>query len=264
MQSVAVILGSAYGSEVPWLPDLEKTGIDTPWGNQTLYKLAGTNRPAWALFRHGVPHTLLPNQINYRAQAWALKSVGCGALLTTSSVGVLDGNLPLFEPLLLTDMLMPENRLPDGSVCTMFERPAKEQGHLVLSGGLFSAELNRQINTFGGGTMTNEVSDVVFAYAGGPRSKTPAENRMWARMGAHVNSMTLAPEVVLANELEIPCAGLVVGHKYSVPDIDNPPSAGDVTESLNQSRRRTETIILNFLREGRPVAFENHVYRFDR
>ena len=51
---------------------------------------------------------------------------------------------------------------------------------------------------------------VVFGYAPGPRTKTAAENAMWARLGADVASMTLAPEIVLANELEIPCAALVV------------------------------------------------------
>ena len=40
-------------------------------------------------------------------------------------------------------------------------------------------------------------------------------------MGADVNSMTLAPEVILASELLIPCSGLVVGHKYSENSAEN-------------------------------------------
>ena len=74
--------------------------------------------------------------------------------------------------------------------------------------------------------------------------------------------MTLAPEVVLANELEIPCAGVVVGHKYSVPGIDN-PDAASVADSLVRAREATERLVVGFLRHGEPVPFANHVFRFD-
>jgi 5'-methylthioadenosine phosphorylase len=96
---------------------------------------------------------------------------------------------------------------------------------------------------------------------GGPRTKTPAENRLWARLGAQVNSMTLGPEVVLANELEIPCAGLVVGHKYSVPEIDNPAEEG-IAESLDRAREATWRLVHALLHDGRAPDFGNHIYRF--
>ncbi len=137
-----------------------------------------------------------------------------------------------------------------------------DHGHLVLSEGLFSAALKSQVSELGQGLVNSQFEEVVFAYAGGPRGKTTAENRMWSKLGAQVNSMTLAPEVVLANELEIPCAGLVAGHKYSVPGRDNPKLRQDVTASLEQCRNSMETVILNFLRGGEPVPFANHIYRF--
>ena len=238
--------------------------IDTEWGPQTLYETESSEgRPVYVLLRHGAERRLLPNQINYRAQARALKLVDCGALLINSSVGVLDPDLPLFEPMLLTDLIMPENRLPDGSACTMFDSPDpdEEQGHLVLEEGLFSRSLTGQVYELEPGAIRNPDREIVFVYAGGPRSKTAAENRMWAQLGGQVNSMTVAPEVILANELEIPVAGLVVGHKYSVPGIDNPPHA-DITESLEQARAATERILLKFLENGTPVPFGNYIYRY--
>lgn len=262
MQSLAVILGSAFEHSIPAKLDMKKITVDTPWGKQELFKSNGENsRTAYALLRHGMPHHLLPNQINYRAQAWALDAVNCGALVINSSVGVLDPDLPLYTPMVLTDLLMPENRLPDGSTCTMFEKPSEEQGHLILNEGLFSNELSRQLYRINPDAIHNPESGVVFVYAGGPRSKTPAENRMWARLGGQVNSMTLAPEVVLANELQIPVVGLVVGHKYSVPDIDNPGELG-IRHSLEQAREATEVILTHFLQQGKPVPFGNHLYRY--
>lgn len=261
MKSIAVILGSAFSKEALEEYQFSEVSISTPFGDQVLYKAEGLERPAYLLFRHGLPHSLLPNQINYRAQASALKQVDCGALLVTSSVGVMDRELPLYQPMLADDLIMLDNRLPDGSTCTLFEAPSPDHAHLVLNEGLFSKALRQQLQRISGDLIADTSKEVIFAYVGGPRGKTAAENRMWITAGANVNSMTLAPEVVLANELEIPCAGLVIGHKYSVPGYSNPEEEG-VTASLDRSREATRQIVLGFMEKGEPVAFGNHLYRF--
>jgi len=263
MSSVGVILGSAFHTLAPEKVGFEAIEVATPWGNQEVFRFRRRDGDeAFAIFRHGVPHTLLPNQINYRAQAWALRELGCGALLVTSSVGVLDPELPLYEPMLVTDLLMTENRLPDGSTCTVFTGPRPGQGHLVLGEGLFSRALGRQIQELAPNLVRGMDEELVFVYSGGPRGKTPAENRFWAEQGGQVNSMTLGPEVVLANELEIPSAAMVVGHKYSVPRRDN-PEGDTLGQTLESARQATQQIVLAFLEKGRPVRFGNSLFRFD-
>lgn len=260
--SIAVIVGSAFDESFVDKMNLTPKTIHTDWGEIVLYRCdLNTKHPAWVLPRHGFPHRLLPNQINYRAQAAALRQVGCGALLINSSVGVMDADLPIYKPMLVTDLMMPENRLPDGSTCTMFPEPNENQGHLLIKEGLFSTTLSHQILERHREKMYDPGGDIVFVYAGGPRGKTPAENRMWAQLGGQVNSMTLAPEVVLANELEIPCAAVVVGHKYSVPGIENPKEE-KIAATLEQSGQATEKIIKDFIQMGSPVPFANQVYRF--
>ena len=261
-QAVAAILGSAFQGALPEHLNLRPVEVETAWGRQTLHRMTSADRPAYVLFRHGLPHRLLPNQINYRAQAAALEEVDCGALLVTSSVGVLDAEVPIYQPLLVEDLIMLENRLPDGQACTMFDEPSADHGHLVLHDGLFSTDLSKQIRTLAADEGASVAADVIFAYVGGPRGKTAAENRLWPQLGAQVNSMTLAPEVVLANELEIPCAGLVVGHKYSVPTADVPEGAA-MGDTLDRSRTEQERIVTRFLRDGAPVPFGNQIYRFD-
>jgi len=180
-------------------------------------------------------------------------------------VGVLDPDVPINRPLLVEDLLMLENRLPDGSACTMFTDPEgvrDEHGHLVLDDSLFATELTEQVRDLAGKVRASVAGEVTFAYVQGPRSKTAAENRALPRLGAQVNSMTLGPEVVLANELEIPCAGLVVGHKYSIADRD-PPEQEALSATLDRSREEQERIVTAFLREAEAVAFPNSIYRFD-
>ncbi|MEF8816467.1 MAG: 5'-methylthioadenosine phosphorylase [Salinibacter sp.] len=261
MPAVAAILGSAFSDSLPGQLDLDPEEVDTEWGTQTLYRFPDADRPAYVLFRHDLPHQLLPNQINYRAQAAALKSVGCEGLLVTSSVGVVDPDVPINRPLLVEDLLMLENRLPDGSACTMFAEPADDHGHLVLDDSLFATRLAEQVRGLAEEVRAPIADTVTFAYVQGPRSKTAAENRALPRLGGQVNSMTLGPEVVLANELEIPCAGLVVGHKYSIPDRD-PPEEDALSATLDRSREAQERIVTAFLRRAEPVDFPNTIYRF--
>jgi len=262
MSPIAAILGSAFANSIPDAWNLTPVTVDTPHGRHTLHRVDGIDRPAYVSFRHGLPHRFLPNQINYRAQAAALKQVGCEALLVTSSVGVLDADVPINRPLLVHDLIMLDNRLPDGSACTMFTEPAADHGHLVLNDGMFSPALNNQMRSLARDVDAPIADAVVFAYVQGPRSKTPAENRLWPRLGAQVNSMTLGPEVVLANELEIPCAGLVVGHKYSIPDRE-PPKQDALADTLDRSRNEQQDIVSTFLRNGTSVPFGNTLYRFD-
>lgn len=262
MEAVAVILGSAFSNSLPGQLELEPEDVETEWGSHTLHRVTSVDRPAYVLFRHGLPHRLLPNQINYRAQAAALRAINCKALLVTSSVGVLDADVPLYRPLLVSDLIMLDNRLPDGSACTMFTEPSSTHGHLVFNDGPFASDLTKQVRALAAKVRATIADEVVFAYVQGPRSKTAAENRVWPQLGAQVNSMTLGPEVVLANELEIPCAGLVVGHKYSIPDRDS-PGRDALTSTLDQSRQKQERIVTTFLEEAEPVSFPNSIYRFE-
>jgi purine nucleoside phosphorylase len=257
--SLVVILGSAHDR-----PQLAGQPLDGPetattaHGEVALFRYPRADRPAWVLFRHGLPHRRLPNQVPYRAHAAALREVRCGALLATSSVGILDESLPLDTPLLLSDMLMLENRLPDGSACTMFQEPTAGQGHLVVDDGLFSSALSDQIAAL----LPHEPRRALFAYVGGPRTKTPAENALLRRLGAQVNSMSVGPEVVLANELEIPTAGLVAGHKRSGgagPALDRAALA----DTLVRAGGALEQAAARWLEHGSPVPFANQVYRYE-
>jgi len=76
-----------------------------------------------------------------------------------------------------------------------------------------------------------------------------------------VNSMTLAPEVILANELGISPAAVVVGHKYSLGE-GGTARRDELRDSLDESRRATRDLVRDFLTRGCPVSFKNSVYRF--
>ena len=207
------------------------------------------------LFRHGLPHRYLPHQIPWRAHAAALRSLQVRALLLTSSVGVLAADVPLYEPHLAGDLLMPDNRLPDGTMCTMWPEPHPRQAHLVVNRGLFDPGLGDWLAQRCGLPERR----LLFGYVAGPRTKTAAENRLLAALGVEVNSMSVGPEVVLANELEIPTIALLTGHKASG---GGGPSAEQVSRSLERSAEVHLAAIHRFLEAAPTLAFGNVLYRF--
>ncbi|MGE0397058.1 MAG: 5'-methylthioadenosine phosphorylase [Kofleriaceae bacterium] len=257
---IGLILGSAYHDAQPLGLELTREEVGTPYGEVTLHRVVG--HAAVVIFRHGLPHRWLPHQIPYRAQATALARAGVTSLVVTSSVGILDPNIPLHEPLLIDDLVMLENQLPDGSTCTLFEAPTRDHGHLVLDEGICAPSLGAQIEALASTADCPIAGRVVFGYARGPRTKTAAENRAWRVLGAHVNSMSVGPELVLANELGIPTAGLVIGHKYSVPGVAIEPGEG-LARSLDRGRARFDRLLRLLVEQLRPVAFGNRLYRFD-
>lgn len=252
--SACVILGSAFAGDVG-LARLEPVKVRTRHGDAVMHRDPATG--GYVVYRHGSPHQWLPHQIPYRALVAAIAEVGCTALLVTTSAGVLVPDVPLFVPHLIDDLIMMDNRLPDGSACTMFPEPQAGQGHLVVSEGLFRRPLSDWLRS----RFSLPQRALTFLYVPGPRTKTAAENRYAATLGAEVNSMTLAPEVVLANELEIPVAGLAVGHKYSLPEHD-PDASMTIAESLVACRSVVVDIAKVFLESAPSVGFGNHIHRF--
>lgn len=260
--TVAAILGSAFQTPTLQGVTLRPREVETPWGPALVHEVP--EHDAFVLFRHGVPHQYLPHQLNTRAHISALAQLEVGGLLLTSSVGVLDATLPLFTPLVVGDLLMPENRLPNGELCTFFKEPSPRQGHLVLDEGLFNRALTADLRTIAaesGHALFD--GEVVFAFSPGPRTKTRAENALWAQLGAQVNSMSLGPEVVLANEAEMAVAALVVGHKTSLSTPSEQALDRDaLARSLVSAREGLEALVWHWLCAAKPRPFANRLYRF--
>jgi 5'-methylthioadenosine phosphorylase len=251
----AVILGSAFEQPVLGGVTLQAVPVDTPWGWVILHRCG----PGLVLLRHGEGRRYLAHQIPYRAHASALARMGCDRLLVTSSAGLLDPGLPLDRPLLVDDLYMPDNRLPDGSACTMFPSADPQQAHLVLEQGLFSPGLSRRVEQLLDGLGFSPGPRVSFGYVPGPRTKTALENRALRQLGVQANSMTLGPEVVLANELGISTAGLVIGHKHSGAAA----SQAGLGDSFQGARECLERLVPSFLGDSAPAPpFGNRLFRF--
>ena len=198
--TIAVIGGSGLYSLFD--PNLSETRrIETPYGptEVTIGELA--ERPAAFLTRHGVDHSVAPHLINYRANIWALKSLGVQVILSSSAVGGVTAD---YAPgsLVLTDQFIdrtsgrPDTFFDEGSVQHLAAAdPFAPVLHEIAKNALRAA-----------GETVHESGTVVVIQ--GPRFSTRAESLWFAASGAHTVNMTMYPEVVLAAELNIDTVNL--------------------------------------------------------
>lgn len=229
---IAVIGGSGlYSLFDP--AESERLRIETPYGPAavTVGTLAG--RTVAFLTRHGVDHSVPPHLINFRANIWALASLGVTAIVSSAAVG---GVSPDYAPgtLVLTDQYIDRTH---GRADTFFDGTGSVQhlgsadpfdpALLAVASDALDADVRR------GGTV------VVIQ---GPRFSTRAESLWFRAAGAHTVNMTLYPEVPLAAELNIGTVNL----SY-VTDSD----AG-VADDEKQGEPLTADLVFSRLKEAQP------------
>lgn len=190
---IAVIGGSGLYSLFE--PDAsEERRIETPYGlaRVTIGELGG--RSVAFLTRHGAAHSVAPHRINYRANIWALASLGVTAIVSSSAVGGLD---PDYAPgtLVLTDQYIDRTH---GRADTFFDLGSVQ--HLASADPFDPALHTIAAEALRGRDVRTAGTVVVIQ---GPRFSTRAESLWFRAAGAHTVGMTLYPEVPLAAELNI-------------------------------------------------------------
>jgi len=232
--AIAVIGGS--GLYTLFDPDLSTAHrVHTPYGHVdlTLGELAG--RDVAFITRHGADHSSPPHLINYRANIWALASIGVTAILSSSAVGGIAADYPP-GTLALTDQFIDRT---SGRADTFFDRESVQ--HLPAADP-FDPVLHRiaaAALTVAGEDFAVRATVVVIQ---GPRFSTRAESLWFRDMGAHTVNMTMYPEVPLAAELNIGTVNLSF-----VTDSD----AG-VAQATDPDEEVTNDLVLRRLKDAQP------------
>lgn len=200
--SIAVIGGSGFYS---FLDDVEHHEVSTPYGAPSAPIAVGSvgGRSVAFVPRHGLHHEFPPHAINYRANLWALRSLGVRRVLAPCAVGglstdVTPGDLVVPDQLVDRTTSRTQTFYDTGAVHAPCADPYCPQ--------LREALLDRVGGTRAAATM------VVIE---GPRFSTRAESQSYAAAGWSLVNMTGHPEAVLARELGLCYATLAL-----VTDLD--------------------------------------------
>ncbi|MEH0980850.1 S-methyl-5'-thioadenosine phosphorylase [Micromonospora sp. CPCC 205556] len=189
--------------------------VDTPYGAPsdpvTIAEVGG--RPVAFLPRHGRDHRYPPHLIPYRANLWALRSLGVRQVLAPCAVGGLrpelgPGTFVVPDQLIDRTSGRAQTYYDRGAVHVPFGDPYCPVGRRTL----LTAAAGRDVPAVDGGTVV---------VVEGPRFSTRAESRWFASMGGTVVNMTGHPEAVLARELALCYTSIAL-----VTDLDAGVEAG--------------------------------------
>ena len=165
--------------------------------------------------RHGAGHARLSNHVAHRATVAALVQLEVDAVLAVTVCGAVDPSVPLGSLVVFDDLHFLANRLPDGSLCTLYDRPGDPlRGHWIYEDPF--SEGVRQALLAGcraGGVPARDGG--CYGHVDGPRFNTRAEIRSLAAAGVTAVSQTGGPETVLCGEAELPYALLGYATDYA-------------------------------------------------
>jgi 5'-methylthioadenosine phosphorylase len=240
---IGIIGGSGLYS-MAGLTEARELRVKTPFGvpSETLVTGALEGQRVVFLARHGRGHRILPSEINYRANIYALKMLGVERILSVSAVGSLKEE---FAPLdfCIPDQFYDRTRLRvatffgEGLVAHItFDKPTCSH----LSGHLGAACEKAGVKVHRGGT---------YVCMEGPQFSTLAESNSYRRMGFDIIGMTNLTEAKLAREAEICYATVAMVTDYDCwhPQHDS-VTISEVIGNLNRNTEKVQRVIREAVR----------------
>lgn len=235
------IIGGTGLYRMEGLEVIRSTEVDTPFGQPSgpvmLGRLGG--RQVAFLPRHGLHHDLLPSEINFRANIWALKSVGVRTLIGVSAVGSLR------EEIRPGDLALPSQYLDFTKglrAASFFGKGLVAHVSTAHPTCAHTAALIARVAESIGQPLHR---DKTYACVEGPRLGTRAES-FWLRgAGADLVGMTNVPEAFLALEAQVGYCVITVATDYDcwLDDVSQHVSVEQVIGQFKESLGKVQKVI---------------------
>ena len=212
------IIGGSGLYDMAELSDRSERTVETPFGPPSGPYLLGTLRGRRVAFlaRHGKGHTLLPSELNYRANIYGFKVFGVERILSASAVGSLQER---YRPL---DIVIPDQFFDrtKGRISTFF-------GHGLVAHVAFAHPFCHDLSKIAADAVQSVGATVhrggTYVNMEGPQFSTLAESNLYRGWGMDVIGMTNLQEAKLAREAEIcyTTFALVTDYDCWHPDHDS-------------------------------------------
>ncbi|GAB7018411.1 S-methyl-5'-thioadenosine phosphorylase [Halostagnicola bangensis] len=252
--TIGVIGGSGIYEALP-LENTRTESVSTPYGEPsddiTLGELGG--KEVAFLPRHGTDHQHTPTDAEYRANIYALKSVGVDRVIATNAVGSLREDLPP-QTLVVPDQIFDrtKHRTPtffgDGMVVHMgFAQPYCPEmvAHL--------AESAREA------TDAETAENGTYVCIEGPQYSTKAESEFYREQGWDIIGMTAIPEAKLAREAELSYATVAGVTDYDVWKTDSEVTLEEVLANAEANQESINEVVEHAIRTM-PEDFESRAW----
>ena len=238
---IGVFGGSGFYS---LLDDVREVKVDTPYGppSDSFFLASVAGRDVAFLPRHGRLHTIPPHRINYRANVWAMRSLGVKAVISPCAAGSLQ---VLVKP-------------GDFVVCDQFVDRTRTRPHTFYDGPivthLSSAETyDPTLRALAIETIRDHGIEVhergTMVVIEGPRFSTKAESKWFSDAGWEVIGMTGYPEAWLCRELGMAVVNiaLITDYDAGIHEGTDAVDAQSVTAVFAQNAERIKKVVLDLI-----------------
>jgi 5'-methylthioadenosine phosphorylase len=248
--AACAILGGSGLDSLAGLEDVREIEVDTPFGAPSDALRIGRlgQRSVALLARHGRGHVLLPSEINYRANIFALKLIGVERILSASAVGSMR------EVIRPRDVVVADQFIDRtaGRARTFFGDGVAVHVSLAdpfcaeVRAALLQAALAQGVQAHGSGT---------YLCVDGPAFSTRAESDLFRSWGVDVIGMTNLPEARLAREAEMCYATLALVTDYDCWHADEEDvSVGGVLQNLKANAKVAAALLRGAIESLAPSA----------
>ncbi|HJS65845.1 MAG TPA: S-methyl-5'-thioadenosine phosphorylase [Nitrospiraceae bacterium] len=240
------IIGGSGLYDVEGLRKVKEVSVKTPFGAPSdavvLGELDGT-RIAF-LSRHGRGHRINPSEINYRANIFALKSLGVRRVISVSAVGSMK------ESIKPGDVVLPDQfiDLTKRRVSTFFEGGIVAH---VAFGDPVCPSLGAVLLDATRAVGATAHQGGVYLCIEGPQFSTKGESRLYRQWGVSVIGMTNLPEAKLAREAELCYATVALATDY---DCWHETEEAVTVESILATLRQNVSLAKRLLRTAIPMV----------
>jgi len=238
MKTIGVIGGSGL-YQIENLSNIESIKVETPFGEPSDDLVAGRIGDVKLVFlpRHGRGHTIMPSEINYRANIYAMKKLGVQSIISVSAVGSMK------EGIAPGDVVIPSQFIDytKNRISTFFGDGIVAHASMadpvcpLLSDALYKSAKELGATVHIGGT---------YICIEGPQFSSRAESNIYRKWGVDIIGMTNMPEAKLAREAEICYSTLALSTDYDCWHEDHENvTVEDVITILNQNVELSKKVI---------------------
>lgn len=230
-QTTMAIIGGSGLYSMHGLQDTKELQIDTPFGKTSAPIITGMLEGTQVAFlaRHGIGHHIMPSEVPYQANIYALKSLGVQRIVSISACGSLK------EELAPGHIVIPDQIYDNTHKRTRTFFGDGFVAHVGVADpfcGDLSGQLESAIREAGGAVHRGGN----FITIEGPRFSTKAESSTYRAWGMSIIGMTASPEAFLAREAEICYATMAHVTDYDVWHVSEAPVTVEmVIQTLNKN-----------------------------
>jgi len=229
--------------------DITEIRMDTPYGLPSSQIFVSTIEGKKTAFlpRHGVQHIYPPQEINYRANVWAMKELGVKYLFGPCAVGSLQKNIKIGD-IVFCDQFIDQT---SGRKDTFYHGPVTTH---ISSAEPYCPELRKLAFKHADKMDISYHKNGTVVVIQGPRFSSKAESQWYTKEGWDVINMTQYPEVMLARELEM-CylnISIITDYDCGLADQVKHVPVPEIMSTFNKNIHKIKKLISEIIKDLNP------------